>query len=74
MRRRVDMLLKWWNERALAKVLEETIQLKVEDRVRRLLSSDSPWAKQLDKKMEEGLQRFMERGFAGRKAAWFRAR
>jgi uncharacterized protein (DUF1697 family) len=49
-------------EQAFLRALDQTVQTKAEELFRRMLTADSPFAKKLEEKMEQGLERFLEEG------------
>jgi hypothetical protein len=49
-------------EQAFRKALEQTVQVKAEELFRNALSQGSPLSQELQEKMEQGLQRFLDEG------------
>jgi flagellar biosynthesis/type III secretory pathway protein FliH len=49
-------------ERAFLRALEQTVQAKAEALFTKALSSESPLAKKLEEKIEQGFQLFLEEG------------
>jgi hypothetical protein len=49
-------------EQAFSRALDQTMQTKAEALVRRAFAEGSPFAERLERKIEEGFERFMENG------------
>ena len=49
-------------EQAFLKALEQTVQTKAEQMFRKALTQDSPLSQNLQQKMEQGFQHFLEEG------------
>ena len=58
----IEQIIERAFEQAFSKVLEQTLQAKTEHLFKATLADGSPLASKLEKKIEEGFQRFIDDG------------
>ena len=58
----IDDIIEQAFEQAFSRALEQTLQTKAEELFKKAFADGSPLAKQLEAKIEQGFQRFIEEG------------